>query len=85
MLFILTGDVQTGKTRWLESLIDSLNENGISAQGVLAPGVWRSGNGPDAVEEYVDENGFEKGRSIQMPKAKKQTCSGISTRMQSSR
>lgn len=60
MLFILTGDVQTGKTRWLESLINSLNENGISAQGVLAPGVWRSGNDPDAVEEYVDENGFEK-------------------------
>ena len=60
MLFILTGDVQTGKTRWLESLIDSLNENGVSAQGVLAPGVWRSGNDPDAVEEYVDENGFEK-------------------------
>jgi len=60
MLFILTGDVQTGKTRWLESLINSLNENGISAQGVLAPGVWRSGNDPDAVEEYVDKNGFEK-------------------------
>ena len=60
MLFILTGDVQTGKTRWLESLINSLNENGISAQGVLAPGVWRSGNDPDAVEEYIDENGFEK-------------------------
>ncbi len=60
MLFILTGDVQTGKTRWLQSLIDSLNENGISTQGVLAPGVWRSGNDPDAVQEYVDENGFEK-------------------------
>ena len=60
MLFILTGDVQTGKTRWLESLINSLNENGISAQGVLAPGVWRSGNDPEAVKEYVDENGFEK-------------------------
>lgn len=60
MLFILTGDVQTGKTRWLESLIDSLNENGVSAQGVLAPGVWRSGNDPEAVKEYVDENGFEK-------------------------
>ena len=60
MLFILTGDVQTGKTRWLESLINSLNEHSISAQGVLAPGVWRSGNDSDAVEEYVDENGFEK-------------------------
>ena len=60
MLFILTGDVQTGKTRWLEKLIDSLHENGVSAQGVLAPGVWRSGNDSDALEEYVDENGFEK-------------------------
>lgn len=60
MLFILTGDVQTGKTRWLESLVDSLDESGISVQGVLAPGVWRSGNDPDAVEKYVDGNGFEK-------------------------
>lgn len=60
MLFILTGDVQTGKTRWLESLIDSLDANGIDAQGVLAPGVWRSGDDPAAIDEFVDANGYEK-------------------------
>ena len=60
MLFILTGDVQTGKTRWLESLIVSLESRGISSQGMIAPGVWRSGSDQSAIHEYVDANGFEK-------------------------
>ena len=29
MLFILTGEVQTGKTRWLESLVADLVERGV--------------------------------------------------------
>ncbi len=41
MLFILTGDIQTGKTRWLEALIDELNQQGVVTDGVVAPGVWR--------------------------------------------
>ena len=60
MLFILTGDIQTGKTRWLETLVDSLESGSTPVLGVLAPGVWRSGDEPDAVREHVDANGFEK-------------------------
>lgn len=41
MLFVLTGDVQTGKTRWLERLVDDARAQGVVAEGVLAPGVWR--------------------------------------------
>ena len=41
MLFILTGDIQTGKTRWLEKLVEGLTANDIRVEGVIAPGVWR--------------------------------------------
>ena len=41
MLFILTGDVQSGKTRWLERLVAELAADGVESRGVLAPGVWR--------------------------------------------
>lgn len=40
MLFLLTGDVQIGKTRWLLALVDELGDWGITAVGVLAPGTW---------------------------------------------
>ena len=60
MLFVLTGDVQTGKTRWLERLVAELETRGVTTQGVLAPGVWRSGDDPQANAEFVDTNGYEK-------------------------
>lgn len=41
MLFILTGGVQIGKTRWLEQLVGDLAAEGVSCCGVIAPGVWR--------------------------------------------
>ena len=41
MLFVLTGDVQTGKTRWLEAVLEELREAGVTIAGVLAPGIWR--------------------------------------------
>ena len=41
MLLILTGDIQTGKTRWLERSIAELAARGVQVEGVLAPGVWR--------------------------------------------
>ncbi len=50
MLFVLTGEVQTGKTRWLLRLIDTLRDSGIKSEGVVAPGVWRDDG----------EGGFEK-------------------------
>lgn len=52
MLLILTGDIQIGKTRWLQSSVDRLEAAGVVCEGVLAPGVWRPETGPNG--------GFEK-------------------------
>lgn len=41
VLFLLTGDVQAGKTRWLSALADELAGEDVEVAGVLAPGVWR--------------------------------------------
>ncbi|MEG2982305.1 MAG: hypothetical protein RR794_01470 [Raoultibacter sp.] len=41
MLFILTGAVQIGKTRWLQALVRDLAAVGVTSYGVVAPGVWR--------------------------------------------
>ena len=43
MLFILTGDVRTGKTSWLRARTSELEAAGVPVRGVLAPGVWRDG------------------------------------------
>ena len=43
MLFILTGDIRTGKTTWLEARVRELEAAGVPVRGVLAPGVWRGG------------------------------------------
>lgn len=40
MLFLLTGEVQIGKTRWLSALVEALAESGVRAWGVLSPGEW---------------------------------------------
>lgn len=60
MLFILTGDVQIGKTRWLESLVSELETRGVPCAGVLAPGVWvERGANPDGsphFEKYGIDN-----------------------------
>lgn len=55
MLFLLTGEVQIGKTRWLKSLVTELADCGVSCAGVLAPGQWVPSEG-----EHADANGFEK-------------------------
>lgn len=55
MLYLLTGDIQTGKTRWLESLVGVLADADIVTYGVLAPGVW-----VPSTNEHADANGFEK-------------------------
>ena len=41
MLLILTGDIRTGKTTWLEARVRELEAAGVTARGVTAPGVWR--------------------------------------------
>jgi nucleoside-triphosphatase THEP1 len=55
MLFILTGDIQIGKTRWLEELVHTCQQQGVEVAGVLAPGQWVTSTGP-----HADTNGFEK-------------------------
>lgn len=55
MIFILTGEVQTGKSRWLQKLAQTLPQMGIPVYGVLAPGIWVPSDGP-----HADANGFEK-------------------------
>lgn len=40
MLYMLTGEIQTGKTRWLARRVDEARAAGIDVHGVLAPGVW---------------------------------------------
>lgn len=58
MLFVLTGEIQGGKTRWLEGLIDELAEAGVVCAGVTAPGIWRECAKPTA--EAGDAGTFEK-------------------------
>ena len=41
MLFILTGKVQTGKTRWLQRFVEEVENEGGRCDGVIAPGDWR--------------------------------------------
>lgn len=40
MLFVLTGAIQTGKTRWLQRTIRELENRGVLSYGVVAPGTW---------------------------------------------
>lgn len=54
MLTLLTGVSQSGKTRWLESLLDCLEQRGVEVAGVLAPGVWREA--PSGFEKLGIEN-----------------------------
>ncbi len=66
MLFVLTGGIQTGKTRWLGRLVEALGAEGVHCAGVMAPGVWRKrrcGTALSAGELAVGsraESSFEK-------------------------
>lgn len=55
MLFVLTGDFQIGKTRWLKALIDKLVQAGITCFGVIAPGQWVKSD-----TDKANAQGFEK-------------------------
>lgn len=41
MLYLLSAEIQTGKTRWLVALVSLLREVGVPVSGVVAPGVWK--------------------------------------------
>lgn len=62
MLFLLTGDVQIGKTRWLENLCASLQAAGTCVAGVVAPGQWapRPEGQPDGKHGFDGAGRFEK-------------------------
>jgi nucleoside-triphosphatase THEP1 len=46
-LYLLTGEIKTGKTRWLSRLIESLEAAGVSCHGLLSPGIWRESDNID--------------------------------------
>lgn len=62
MLFLLTGDVQIGKTRWLEDLCTSLQAAGTCVAGVVAPGQWvpRPEGQPGGKHSFDGAGRFEK-------------------------
>ena len=66
MLFVLTGGIQTGKTRWLGRLVEAHGAEGVRCSGVMAPGVWRKrrcGTAPSTGELAVGsraESEYEK-------------------------
>ena len=62
MLFLLTGDVQIGKTRWLEKLCGDLAAAGVCVAGVIAPGQWvpRAEGQPGGRHGFDGEGRFEK-------------------------
>lgn len=64
MLFVLTGDIQIGKTRWLEALASDLAAKGALCSGVIAPGDWR--RNPDGSLEKlgIDNLLLPEGRRI---------------------
>lgn len=68
MLYILTGNIQIGKTRWLESLVSELHDAGVESYGVLAPGVWREGVGEDGEPSFeklgIDNKLLPSGRIV---------------------
>ena len=61
MILIMTGEIQTGKTRWLEALVDDLDARGISVYGMLSPGVWRDRAAEEA-EGVESFDGAQTGR-----------------------
>jgi hypothetical protein len=52
MLYVLTGGIQTGKTRWLERLVCDLEPDGVPCFGVISPGIWRKQQAGDGTVEY---------------------------------
>ncbi len=62
MLFLLIGDVQIGKTRWLEKLCGDLAAAGVCVAGVIAPGQWvpRAEGQPGGRHGFDGEGRFEK-------------------------
>ena len=65
MLFVLTGGIQTGKTRWLGRLVRDLAAKGVPCAGVLAPGVWRRCAPDDVLTEGERAAGAQEGSAYE--------------------
>ena len=59
MLFFLTGQIQSGKTRWLERLVETLADRGVECAGVIAPGIWRETPGVTPPASPYEKLGIE--------------------------
>ena len=59
MLFILTGVMQTGKTRWLERLIERVRESDMPVYGVVAPGQWIDHGANTPAEQRFEKLGID--------------------------
>lgn len=58
MLYLLTGTIQIGKTRWLERLVQRLQAEGVICYGVVAPGDWVPSDGPQANADGLEKRGI---------------------------
>ncbi len=68
MLFILTGNIQTGKTRFLERLVtDTTNAGGI-CEGVIAPGIWVEQNNNESDKPSFEKLGID---NVLLPESKR--------------
>lgn len=55
LLYILTGDIQIGKSRWLEKFVGDLSNEGVTSYGVISSGIWVESDSP-----HSNAQGFEK-------------------------
>ncbi|MDR3900132.1 MAG: hypothetical protein Q3X49_03420 [Slackia sp.] len=59
MLYILTGDVQTGKSRWLEKHVKKLAADHVNCYGVISAGVWVESDSTRANTQGFEKRGIE--------------------------
>lgn len=64
MLYILTGDVQIGKSRWLERRVKELAADGVKSYGVISAGIWVPSETKRANDQGFEKRGIE---SILLP------------------
>ncbi len=77
MLFFLTGEIQTGKTRWLSGLVEELEAAGVRVAGVLAPGVWRERGAEEIAAAARDAHAAGGGEgSNASGRARRSACGG---------
>lgn len=64
MLLVLTGAIQSGKTRWLQRLVGRAEAMGVPVSGVLAPGVWERDARDVLVKTGIDNLLLPQGQTV---------------------